>query len=117
MMTKCFICWCKPWAEEGIALLEKAAGQGHAYAMRTLGCIYNEWKEYAQAVKWITKAAEAGMPQAMFELGCHLNEGQGVAAPDYPAAAGWFKRAAGVGHGDAASNLNRYYNFGIGWAW
>ena len=27
------ICGCEPWAEEGMALLERAAGQGHAYAM------------------------------------------------------------------------------------
>ena len=39
-----------------MAFLEKAAGQGHAYAMETLGSIYDVRKEYEQAVAWFTKA-------------------------------------------------------------
>ena len=71
-----------------MALLEKAAGQGHAYAMDALGDVHHARNEHEQAVKWFTKGAEAGLPQAMYALGCHLDEGQGVAAPDYPAAVG-----------------------------
>jgi len=100
-----------------MALLEKAAGQGHAYAMQTLGSIHRAWKEYEQAVKWVTEGAEAGLPKAMFDLGCHLDSGQGVAAPDYPAAAGWFRRAADAGHADAANNLSNMYTLGRGGAW
>ena len=72
-----------------MALLEKAAGQGHAYAMDVLGGIYYQREEHEQAVGWTTKGAEAGLPEAMFDLGICLDMGEGVAAPDYPAAADW----------------------------
>jgi TPR repeat protein len=67
------ICGCQPWAEEGLALLEKAAGQGHAYAMHALGCIYHETQEYVLTVEWFTKGAEAGLPKAKFNLGRGLH--------------------------------------------
>jgi len=69
-----------------MALLEKAAGQGHAYAMYALGCIHAERKEHERAVEWYEKGAEAGLPNAMYNLGVALDTGEGVAAPDYPAA-------------------------------
>jgi len=80
-----FICGCQPWAQEGMAFLAKAAGQGHAYAMQRLAGIYYDRKEYEQAVAWFTKGAEAGLPEAMFSLGRCLDTGEGVAVPDYPA--------------------------------
>ena len=98
--------------EEGTALLEQAAGQGHAYAMDALGCIHRERGEYEQAVAWVLKGAEAGLPRAMFDLGCSLEEGEGVAAPDHPAAADWFRRAADAGDGKAAKNLSHMYTLG-----
>jgi len=52
-----------------MALLEKAAGQGHAYAMIVMGSILSARKEYEQTVKWLTKGAEAGCPAAMYSLG------------------------------------------------
>jgi len=58
----------EPWAEEGIALLEKAAGQGHACAMDALHDIFLNRHEYVQAVGWMTKAAEAGLPAAKAAL-------------------------------------------------
>ena len=100
-----------------MALLEKAAGQGHAYAMHTLGDVHRARKEHEQAVGWFTKGAEAGLPKAMHFLGCYLDSGQGVAAPDCPAAASWYRRAADAGHGDAANNLRTMYTVGRGWAW
>ena len=78
-----------------MALLEKAAGQGHAYAMGALGNIHRVWKEYERAVEWYTKGAVAGLPDAIYNLRCSLNMGEGVAAPDYPAAAGWSGRGRG----------------------
>ena len=39
----------------GTALLEKAAGQGHVYAMQVLGDMHYDSKEYERAVGWITK--------------------------------------------------------------
>jgi len=81
--------------------------------MDTLGSIHLERKEYEQAVAWITKAAEAGLPGAMFNLGASLHQGQGVAAPDYPAAAVWYRRAADAGDGSAANNLSHMYTVGL----
>ena len=50
--------WVRPWAGEGVALLEKAAAQGHAYAMDRLGIIHLEREMYERAVEWFTKAAK-----------------------------------------------------------
>jgi len=100
-----------------MAWLEAAAGQGHAYAMETLGNIHAVRNEHELAVKWYTVSAEAGLPKAMHSLGCALDKGEGVAAPDYPAAAGWFRRAAEAGNSDAATNLSAMYAVGRGRAW
>jgi len=108
---------CQHYAEEGVALLEKAAGQGHVYAMYMLGGHHGTRNEFEQAVKWATKGAEAGFPKAMLSLGCSLDEGRGVAAPDLLAAADWFRRAAEAGVGDAAVNLSQMYSLGRGRAW
>ena len=99
-----------------MALLVKAAGQGHAYAMLKLGVIHRDRNEHEHAMEWATKGAEAGLPSAMFCLACLLDEGKGVAAPDYPAAAGWYRRAAEAGDGLAAQNLATMYTVGRGWA-
>jgi len=106
-------------AEElGVALLERAAVQGHVHAMYALGSHLHEREEHEQAVRWLTTAAEAGLPYAMFNLGTLLDEGKGVAAPDYQAAAGWFMRAADAGrsgvYGVAAHNLCNMYTAGRG---
>jgi hypothetical protein len=82
--------------------------------MYTLGNIYDVRKEHEQAVAWFTKAAAAGLPEAMFNLGHSVSEGEGVAAPDYPAAADWYRRAADAGHGSAAHNLSNMYTAGQG---
>ena len=44
-----------------------------------------------------------------FNVGCNL---EGGAAPDYPAAADWYRRAANAGHGSAAVNLSGMYTIG-----
>jgi TPR repeat protein len=100
-----------------MVLMEKAAGQGHAYAMFQLGNIHRTRKEHERAVEWYTKGAEAGLPNAMVNLGNCLDTGSGVAEPDYPAAAGWFRRAADAGFGMAASSLSNLYTVGRGGAW
>jgi len=97
-----------------MALLEQAAGQGHAYAMLELGSIHYTRTEYIFAVEWYTMGAEAGLPRAQFNLGRRLDKGEGVAAPDYKAAADWYRRAANAGHGGAANNLSNMYSLGRG---
>jgi TPR repeat protein len=52
-----------------MALMEKAAGQGHAWAMHELARRYGTMNEDEQGLAWITKAAEAGLPGSMFSLG------------------------------------------------
>jgi hypothetical protein len=83
--------------------------------MLTLGYIHQVRKAYEPAVAWYTKGA--GLPTAMFSLGCRLEAGEGVAAPDFPAAADWFWRAADAGDGKAAKNLSQMYTLGRGRAW
>jgi len=92
-----------------MALLEKAAGQGHAYAMAKLGHIHRVREEYEQTAEWFTKGAEAGLPEAMYNLAVLLDTGMGAAAPDHPAAATWYAQAAGTGHMHAAYNLSKAY--------
>jgi len=87
------------------------------YAMEVLGVIHCERNEHEQALEWYTKAAEAGLPASMFSVGCRLDKGEGVAAPDYLAAADWYRRAADGGHGVAAANLSDMYFVGRGRAW
>jgi len=82
--------------------------------MCEMGCIHSVRKEHEQAVEWLTKGAEAGLPMAMFNLGVQLDQGGGGAAPDYPAAAGWYRRAADAGDSDAAHNLSGMYTTGRG---
>jgi len=113
-MTELLTRGCQPLAEEGQSLLEKAAKQGHAYAMNAMRGIHIVRKEYEQAVKWGIKGAEAGLPKAMFNYGVSLEKGQGVAAPDYLMAAERYCRAAESGHAGAAINLSNLYTFGRG---
>jgi TPR repeat protein len=112
--TKASICGCRPWAEECTSLLEKAAGQGHAYAMHTMANIHRARKEHEQAVAWLTKGAEAGLPRARRSLGRYLEEGNGPAAPNCPAAAAWYKRAGEAGDAEAAGALSNMYAVGRG---
>ena len=68
-------------------------------------------------MEWYKKGAEAGLPDAMYNLGYALDTGEGVAAPDHPAAADWYRRAADAGVGEAAGNLASMYSVGRGRAW
>ena len=79
-----------------MALLEKAAAQGHAYAMNLLGSIYDVRKDMDQAVEWYTKGAEAGLPLAQYNLGVCLDAGTGVAAPVVQAGSRSWPRARGA---------------------
>ena len=91
-------------------------GGARARVRDALGGIHHERKEYELAVEWYTMGAEAGLPKARFNLGLMLDLGEGVAAPDYPAAADWYY-AAVAGNASAANNLSQMYNVGRGRAW
>ena len=64
-----------------MALLEKAARQGHMHAAVALGDFHHARGECAQAVEWFTQCAEAGVPRAMFSLGQALTLVQISAQP------------------------------------
>ena len=117
LMTKSLVCGRRPREKEGTAFLEQATGQGHAHAMCAMGTIHHARNEHEQAVEWFTKGAEAGLPRAMYHVGYYLDMGEGVAAPDSPAAAEWHRRAAEAGFGEAASALCHMYTLGRGRAW
>ena len=53
----------------------------------------------------------------VFNLAISLDSGSGVAAPDYPAAVDWYKRAADSGLGEAANSLCTMYTNARGRAW
>jgi hypothetical protein len=42
--------------------MEKAAGQGHAYAMYALGGVHIKRKEFERAAEWHTKVGLCNMP-------------------------------------------------------
>jgi len=100
-----------------MGLLKTAARQGHVYAMRMLGGMYTKMKAHESAVGWFTMGAEAGLPDAMCCLACCFDTGEGVAAADSSAAAGWYKRAADAGSAQGAYNLHTMYTLGRGRAW
>jgi len=65
-------------------------------------------------VLWFTKGAEAGLPKAMHNLAVCLDKGESAAAPDYSAAADWYRHAAAAGVGGAAWDLHDMYAVGRG---
>ncbi len=53
---KMLLSGCILWAENGMALLVKEVGQGHAYAMHVLGSVLSTRMEYELAMEWYTEA-------------------------------------------------------------
>ena len=97
-----------------MALLEQAAGQGHAHAMHALGQCHAARKDFEQAKAWYT---QAGLPKSMFNLGNMYDMGLGMAAAAPDMAAVWYRRAAEAGCGASANNLASQYTVGRGRAW
>lgn len=68
--------------ETAIKWYKKAADLESDMAKFSLGIIYTQQKQGAEAVKWFTKAADAGLKSAMSVLGELYYEGE-IVAPDY----------------------------------
>ena len=100
------------------AWLGKAADQGLAPAQYRLAMLYEKGTGVVQdkprARALYTAAAEAGNPRAMHNLAVMLADGDGH--PDYAAAAGWFRKAAGYGVHDSQYNLAILLARGLGTA-
>jgi len=62
---------------------------------------------------WMSKADE-GDPEAQTYVGEIYERGLGGAAPDYAAAAGWYRKAADQGFSRARINLGSLYEQGLG---
>jgi TPR repeat protein len=54
---------------KGIALLQKAAEQGAAFASNTLSMIYMGRGDFMTGIKWLQRAAEQGLANAQAQLG------------------------------------------------
>jgi TPR repeat protein len=95
------------WEETRLAKseLERASKSGHVYATELLGDACRNGNDFAAAKECYTNAAAVGLPGAMFKLGRCLESGEGGLELDAPAAAEWYRKAAGSGHAGAACNL------------
>jgi TPR repeat protein len=76
-----------------LALLRRAADQGHAPAQALLAEILDRAEFNAEALAWYRKAAEQGNAAGEFGLGTMYLSGEGV-TPDRSQALFWFRRAA-----------------------
>jgi hypothetical protein len=85
--------------------LQLAANSGHVYAAERLGRLCVEFGEFAESKECYLRAATAGLPEGMFKMGRCLESGEGGIEMDAPAAAEWYRKAAGSGHAQAACNL------------
>ncbi|MCA9056257.1 MAG: SEL1-like repeat protein, partial [Planctomycetaceae bacterium] len=91
----------------------RAALQDDPDAQRELMEIYQDAKEFDEALTWLQKAAEQGDPTCQSLLGVwHLNGFQ--VRKDAALAVEWFQRAADQGFATAQNNLGSCYHEGTG---
>lgn len=99
-----------PDIESAVALYEKAAANGNAYALNSLGLIRaknSEKDALEKAVEYFKKAAELDHHTALFNLGCLYDEANCIADKDK--AKLYYERAMEKGNSDAAYNLALMY--------
>lgn len=100
---------------DGLALLRKAADQGHVEAQFVLGNAYRlgahgVMPDSVEAAKWYRKSAEQGHPYAQFSLALALRNGDGV-KQDLAESIVWYRKSAEGGADKAQFNLgNAYWN-------
>ncbi len=96
-------------ADEAIAFFYKAAQQGSASGMFSLGAIYgggNHVQENrVEAQKWFKKSAELGNSKAQLMLGRYLSKGL-AGEKDVDKACYWFIKAKKAGEKEAEIELN-----------
>ena len=102
---------------EGLKRFRQLAEQGHQWAQRRLGSMYEEGKgvpqDYQEAVKWYRLAAAQVNTPAQYSLGLAYEKGQGV-PQDYQEAVKWYRLAAAQGNEFAQVNLGVMYTDGRG---
>lgn len=102
---------------EAVKWYRKAAEQGHAEAMRSLGICYQEGygvpQSREEAVRWYRQAADKGDAEAMNNLGVCYDMGNGV-RKSHEKAVAWYRRAIEKGDSTAMRNLGNCYTNGWG---
>jgi TPR repeat protein len=92
-----------------LALLEKAANQGHEEAIYHMGLNTHEKKSIA----WLLQGAKQGHPDSQNELGKSYEAGKGV-LKDFKSAVEWYTKAAEQDHAGAQYNLGLMFAKGRG---
>jgi hypothetical protein len=98
----------------GMKSLTRSASLGHVHAMEYIANHQRDMRHFRLAKECYTRGAELDSPNCMFKLGRSLESGEGGLAIDAVAAAEWYRKAAGSGHADAASNLRFMREVGRG---
>jgi len=100
--------WSEVHEGEGLDSLMTAAEQGHVYASEFMADMFRlSMANVDMSRGMYAKTAQQGLPSGMFKLARSLESGEGgVLEIDAPAAAEWYRRAAGAGHAYAAINLS-----------
>lgn len=91
----------------------KAAEQGHARAMFSMGNIHRMRTDMPGAIRFYKRAADKGMRSAQYNLGVIYATGNGV-EKNPEQAFKWYARAAANGHPTAQYNLGIFYRDGRG---
>lgn len=99
--------------DKAMSLYQSALDAGDAAAMRFIGTIHSDRRDYASALEWYQKGADAGDPDAMIALGSAYRFGDGVKR-DVLSGIEWYKKAAELGSTDAPVRLGRMYEYGNG---
>jgi len=103
---------------KALQLFEKAAATGHRRAQINAGILRlrgdGTTRDLVQARAWLEKAAAQGAPYALYTLGRAMEESGGPALADPVRAADLYRRAAQLGHPQAALRYGLALNDGIG---
>lgn len=93
--------------------ISRAAAQGHARALYSLGNLHRRRGETVEAIRYFRQSAEKGIRSAQYNLGVMYATGDGVEkAPEE--AIKWYRQAAENGHANAQYNLGVFYREGLG---
>jgi cytoskeletal protein RodZ len=90
-----------------------AAYQGNAKAQYSMGVVYENSGNYAEAMRWFRKAADQGDADAQIRIGWLYYYG-GDVAQDYAEAMRWFRKAADQGNASAEYSVGKLYEEGKG---
>jgi TPR repeat protein len=93
--------------ERALKYYKLAANQGIANAQNGLGVIYEERKDYDEALKWYRKAALNDQKYAQYNLAKMFQKGLGLSKPNRDSAVHWYKEAYARDVGEARDSLER----------